>query len=98
MSDQIEVKLYPHKGTQRVGVGDKVVEMEVDHHQCIVHCNGTQVGWYCGDADQPGKYLSFIVAMPLGLQAEIAKRVAEITGGVGTFSAPPPDEHEVSDE
>jgi len=93
--DELKVTLSKHIGTQQAQVGEKLVTFAVDFKQCFVHVNGQFVAIYCGQQNEPGKYLSFIVPMPKPVQEAIAAEVAKITGSVGSFNAPPPDEHEV---
>lgn len=95
---ELKVELFPHIGKMRQQVGDKVVEMDVDHKQMMVHCNGERIGIYCGTQDQPGKHLSFTTFLAQPIQDAIRDKVAAMVGGVGPVTSIPPDEHEVSDD
>lgn len=96
----LKIELRPHVAKEKKVIGGAEVEVPVDFKQCYVLVNGKQVGWYCGRANEPNKYLSFIEAgMPQAAQDAIAAAVAKITGGVKSYNAPPPDdEHEVLDD
>lgn len=95
---ELKVSLVPHVGQQRYHMGGEEIVFQIPFDQCFVQCNGRRVGIYCGKSDQPNKYLSFTEPLPQPLQEQIAKEVAKLTGGVGKFNAPPPDEHEVADD
>lgn len=92
----LNVTLSKHIGIQKEQIGDKLVTFDVDFKQCFVHVNGQFVAIYCGQQSEPNKYLSFNQPMPKAVQEAIAAEVAKLTGGVGSFNAPPPDEHEVA--
>lgn len=91
----LKVTLSKHIAKQKEQVGDRLVEFDVDMKQCFVHVNDKFLAIYCGQQNEPGKYLSFIEPLPKLVQEAIAAEVAKLTGGVGTYNAPPPDEHEV---
>jgi hypothetical protein len=91
----LKVTLSKHIAKQKTQIGDKIVELDVDMKQCFVHANGQFIAIYCGQQSEPNKYLSFIQPMPKAVQEAIAAEVTKLTGGVGAFNAPPPDEHEV---
>lgn len=91
----IEVKLRPHIGQVNAEVGGKTVTVDQDMGQCFVMANGKTVGIYCGKQSEPNKYLSFTEPLHESIQKDIAGKVAELTGGVSKFNAPPPDEHEL---
>lgn len=93
--EEIKVELRPHIAKERKAIGNAVVEVPVEFNQCYVIVGGKQVAWYCGRQNEPGKYLSFVEPMNKALQDAIAKAVAKLTGGVGSYNAPPPDEHDV---
>lgn len=94
----IQVDLRPHIARERKQVGGEMVEFPVDLKQCYVMVGGKQVAWYCGRANEPNKYLSFIRPTPKAVQDAIATAVAKLTGGVKDYNAPPPEEHEVTGE
>jgi hypothetical protein len=91
----IKIELKPHIAKKRHPVGGGFVEREVDFGQCYVMVDGKQVGWYCGRADEPGKFLSFIEYHPPDVQKMLAEEVAKITGGVGKVASVPKEEHDV---
>lgn len=93
----LKIELRPHIGKKQSVIGGAVVEVPVDFKQCYVMANGKQVGWYCGRKDEKDKYLSFIQFFPANVQEAIAAEVAKITGGVGKFNSPPPDDHDSGD-
>ena len=93
----IVVELIPHVAKQKVQVGNDFVVVDIPFNQCFVQCNGKRVAIYCGKANEPDKYLSFVEPFPQIVQSAIAEKVAAITGGVKSFNAPPPEEHEVTD-
>jgi len=95
--NNLKVELIPHVAKQGVQMGNQTVIVDVPFKQCFVQCNGPRVGIYCGLANEPNKVLTFTEQnLPLPLQEAIAKKVAELTGGVKSFNAPPPEEHEVT--
>lgn len=99
----LKIELRPHIGKEIKTVGGAEVTVPVDFKQCYVMVNGKQVAWYCGPklADgkyEPNRYLSFIEPQPQIVQDTIAAAVAKITGGVKSYNAPPPEEHEVVDD
>lgn len=90
----MKVELKPHIGIEERVVGGATIKREVHFHQCYVLVEGKQVGWYCGDADQPGKYLSLIEWQPPDVVEMIAAEVAKITGGVGKTGTVPKPQHD----
>lgn len=99
----LKVELRPHVGVKKRTIGGAVVDVPQDFRQQYVLVNGSQVGYYCGAKLPDGKYekdkyLSFIIPLSDAEQKVIADKVSAITGGVGSFNAPPPAEHEVSSD
>lgn len=95
---ELNVVLSKHIAKQKTEIGGKLVEFDVDMKQCFVIVNDKFLAIYCGQQCEPGKYLSFIEPLPKPVQEEIARQVAKLTGVVGSFNAPPPDEHEVAND
>lgn len=93
---EIAVTLRPHIGKVNTEVGGQTITVDQDMGQCFVTANGKTVGIYCGREKEPDKYLSFTEPLHETIQADIAAKVAKITGGVKKFNATPPEEHEVT--
>lgn len=93
---EITVTLRPHVGVVNAEVGGQTITVNQDMGQCFVMANGKTVGIYCGREKEPGKYLAFTEPMHEAIQADIAAKVAKLTGGVKKFNAPPPEEHEAT--
>lgn len=70
----------------------------IDHGQCLVFVDGKQVALYCGRANEPGRFLSFINWYPEPFQKAVAEAVALKTGGVGKVGGVPPEEHDIPDD
>jgi hypothetical protein len=94
----LKVELIPHIGQMKIDIGGASETVDVDTGQSFVQVNGKRLGVYCGRKNDPGRYLSFTEPLPLPLQEKIAAEVTKITGGVGKFSAPPPEEHEIAND
>jgi hypothetical protein len=92
--NEMKIELIRHVAQQSTAVG----VVDVVFNQCFVQCNGRRVGIYCGLENQPGKHLSFTEALPESLQKDIADAVAKKVGGIMKFTAPPPEEHEETND
>jgi len=92
---EIVVTLRPHIGKVNTEIGGQTITVDQDMGQCFVMANGKTVGIYCGREKEADRYLSFTEPMHEQIQADIAAKVAKITGGVKKFNAPPPEEHDV---
>ena len=105
----LQVELKPHVGREVVldpdsrqplldGNGQKIT-VEVNHKQCLVFAGGKQVAIYCGEANQPNRFLSFIAPYPEPFQLAIAEKVTALVGGPPSkVSAVPAEEHDVPAE